>query len=202
MARMIVHTPRCRTLESTIASTSEGSTRKKSMTRIRSAPAHPVKCPAAMPTTVPMTIDSRVATVPTSRETRAPQSRRHQDRPAGGVGAERQGPGGRVVDRVVDEGDVEQPGGRDHRGQHGEQDDDDQDAEADQAAAARSELAPHPCVRPPAGGRWPRSGDHAAYPRVVAVWRVLAVVPGWSLMRPSPSGRGTGRAGRRRGSSG
>jgi hypothetical protein len=41
MARMIVHTPRARTADSTMASTSEGSTRKKSTTRMSTAAPQP-----------------------------------------------------------------------------------------------------------------------------------------------------------------
>ncbi|UJP11769.1 hypothetical protein L2X99_11720 [Microbacterium sp. KUDC0406] len=74
----IVHTPRCSTDDSTIARISEGSTRKKSMMRISSPPVQPVKCPAAIPTIVPMSIDTAVAAKPTTSETCAPHTMRTQ----------------------------------------------------------------------------------------------------------------------------
>ena len=48
-------------------------TRKKSITRMITAREVPVKCPAAMPIEVPMTMETAVAANPTSSETRAPQ---------------------------------------------------------------------------------------------------------------------------------
>ena len=86
MAMMMVATPGPMTEESTIARTRPGTTRKKSMTRISTAWVAPVKCPAAMPTTVPMTMDTAVAANPTSSETRAPQtSIASTERPGGSV---------------------------------------------------------------------------------------------------------------------
>src|SRR5699024_6623728 len=66
--------PRVSTLDSTIASTRLGITRKKSTTRSSTARVSPVKWPAIMPTVVPITIDMVVAANPTSREAREPHS--------------------------------------------------------------------------------------------------------------------------------
>ena len=89
MAMMIVSTPRLRTADSTIARISAGSTRKKSMMRISRPPTQPEKCPAAMPTSVPITIETIVAAMPTMSDTRAPHTMRTQSSTALVVGAER-----------------------------------------------------------------------------------------------------------------
>lgn len=74
IATMIVRTPRSSTVDSTIASTSDGSTRKKSVSRSSTADSQPPKCAATIPTTVPITTDSTVAATPTSSEIRVPVS--------------------------------------------------------------------------------------------------------------------------------
>ncbi|EHK87547.1 cation transport ATPase [Saccharomonospora azurea SZMC 14600] len=73
-ASTMVAMPCGNTVDSAIASTSDGSTRKKSVKRSSTLDTQPPKCPAASPTRVPMTTDRIVAANPTSSDTRAPHS--------------------------------------------------------------------------------------------------------------------------------
>ena len=80
-----------------MASTSPGMTRKKSITRMITAWDVPVKCPAAIPTTVPITIDTAVAAKPTSSEIRDTPQQHPEHVPSQRVGAERVRERGRFV---------------------------------------------------------------------------------------------------------
>ncbi len=77
---------RPRTLAITIASGRNGITRNHSVSRNRTAAAHPSKNPDVRPTTVPSTIEISVASRPTNSEIRAPQiSRVSTERPLSSV---------------------------------------------------------------------------------------------------------------------
>ena len=72
MTRMMFHTDGPRMRASTIASGRNGITRNQSVKRISTDSVHPPRKPAAMPTTLPMSIVRIVASNPTSRLIRAP----------------------------------------------------------------------------------------------------------------------------------
>src|SRR5690606_13845806 len=72
IAMMMVNVLPPRMAASTSAVTSDGSTRNQSVIRMMAAPIQPLKCPAAMPSTVPMVTLTSAARKPMSSDVREP----------------------------------------------------------------------------------------------------------------------------------
>ncbi len=114
------------------------------MIRSTTARTMPVKCPAAIPNVVPMTIAIAVAEKPTSNDAREPQSNRPStSRPDGSVPSQCP-PLGCLVAPRGHLGDVEPVHRHEHRRQQGERDDEQQQPGADHAptGARRSRVRP------------------------------------------------------------